>query len=197
MPLFHRPSFPVLALALAGVSLPAFLWLVPGWAGWRWTDPTWDAPVATAASVPLSSSRGAVLPDSVSYRLFPQCSRTSPSPIGYWTPTASDIAGLERDLATYLETQESIRGQQPPQARAPLRNYYRQYAGVVVVGGKHLIYVNAISPAERELLFTASGDTAAWRNLPALVCDGGWALWGVEYDPTTHRFRGFAFNGEA
>jgi hypothetical protein len=119
------------------------------------------------------------------------------SPIGFWTPTVSDIARLERDLSTYLVTQDTTLAQQPRQPWTPLRNYYRQYVGIVVVGGGHLIYVNAVAPAERDHLVGARGDTAAWRYVPALVCDGGWALWGVESDPATHRFRGFAFNGEA
>ena len=82
----------------------------------------------------------------------------------------------------------------------------------VIVGGRRIIYVNGFHKTQvaetRTFLTEHRNDSAALRNFPSafrdsdywrgvatMVCDGGEYYFGVEYDPETHRFRNFSFNG--
>jgi hypothetical protein len=79
-------------------------------------------------------------------------------------------------------------------------DYFRQYAGFVV-GGRPIIYVNGIHRsyiestirAQKEVLFHIAGSD--WQHEPIVVCDGGAAFFGVEYDVDSRTFRNLAFNG--
>ena len=113
-----------------------------------------------------------------------QCSRAVPSPIdGTWTPSEDQIRALEGPLVALVK-QEAARGDFPT-AEIDVTKYFRQYGGLVV-GGKRIIHVNAFDEHLAGL---------SWRSEVPTVCDGGYGLFGVEYDPATKTFANFSFNG--
>ena len=67
-------------------------------------------------------------------------------------------------------------------------HYFFQYAGLIA-GGRKFIYVNSFRGDV--------GDFPNWKTQPVMVCDGGDAFFGAEYDPQTKTFANFAFNGFA
>jgi hypothetical protein len=129
------------------------------------------------------AKQSAVLPVSEAQRVTQLCSRSGPSKIdGSWTPSKADVEKLELHLSqiSKLRSNGGIRGEQ---VHHPER-YYRQYVGVVV-GGRKVIYVNAICQ---------SRPPASWQERLADVCDGG-CNWGVEYDVSTDKFSDLQMNG--
>jgi hypothetical protein len=116
--------------------------------------------------------------------LLHQCSRSTP-PVGEagWTPLAGDILAMEAALPSVLI--EQIR-HRPAFASAP-HGWIRQYVGIVR-GGKRLIYGNFVPKS-------ADGDDGRWRREPIIVCDGGEAFFGAEYDVVAKTFTHVAFNG--
>jgi hypothetical protein len=130
-------------------------------------------PAASAASG-LNPSWGVIFPAAQAPTLARQCSRAAPRAEGVWLPTPADIARLEPGLARVLAD-----------AKVQPGAYYRQYGGLVV-GGRHIVYVNgarnAVTPAD-------------WRTSPISICDGGALAFGVEYDPASGAFANFAFDG--
>ncbi len=160
---------------------------------------------------PLNPQWGAVFPPASAGHLLGQCSRGTPTPMqGTWNPSPDQIHLLEDSLSVLLDRQLAALGL-PDSLRPHAGDYYRQYAGVLV-GGRRLIYVNGFHKtqvaATRTFLTEHHNDSAALRNFPpafrdsdywrgvaTVVCDGGEYYFGVEYDPETHRFGNFAFNG--
>jgi len=142
----------------------------------------------------FSPDKGTILPASESKAVAHQCSRRSPGPIeGTWQPTAAQIKDLEarlpdvlhRNLKNYQSsTHIGSRYHYSPPSR-----YYRQYIGFRI-GGRKLIYVNALMISDEELPYLND-----WRTKAEIVCDGGAMAFGVEYDPATKTFQNFAFNG--
>ena len=159
---------------------------------------------------PLNAQWGAVFPPASAEQLLRQCSRT-PTPIqGTWNPSPDQVRLLEGPLSVLLDRQLSAL-RLPDSLRPHAGDYYRQYAGVLV-GGRRIIYVNGFHKTQvaetRTFLTEHRNDSAALRNFPSafrdsdfwrgvatMVCDGGEYYFGVEYDPETHRFRNFSFNG--
>ena len=129
---------------------------------------------AGAAPTAINPFWGIIFPAERAPALARQCSRATPRAEGAWLPTAADILKLEQGL-----TQTLIAKQVQPGA------YYRQYGGLIV-GGRHIIYVNGVRNA------VVRSD---WRTAPISICDGGALAFGVEYDPATGAFANFAFNG--
>ncbi len=131
----------------------------------------------------------AVLTGDAALALTHQCSRISPGPVqGQWTPTPAELDELESHLILLLSQQLEAQGEAPSPG-----DYYRQYAGFVI-GGRRVIYVNGVS----ESAVHESDDPGRpfdWRTQAMAVCDGGPIVFGVEYDPATHTFTHFAFNG--
>ena len=158
----------------------------------------------------LNAQWGAVFPPASAGQLLRQCSRT-PTPIqGTWNPSPDQVRLLEGPLSVLLDHQLSAL-RLPDSLRPHAGDYYRQYAGVIV-GGRRIIYVNGFHKTQvaetRTFLTEHRNDSAALRNFPSafrdsdywrgvatMVCDGGEYYFGVEYDPETHRFRNFSFNG--
>jgi len=111
------------------------------------------------------------------------CSREGvPTVDGSWEPTEGDLKGLESNLSriSKLRSMDGLRG---VRIVHPSR-YYRQYVAVVV-GGRKMIYVNAI----------ATEVPKDWRERLVNMCDGGTGSWGVLYDPRTHKFSELRTNG--
>ena len=112
-----------------------------------------------------------------------QCSRAAPAAgEGNWRPGPAEIAALEAALPAALGAQ----GRPGPDwPRAP-EGWLRQYVGILR-GDRRFIYGNFV-PA-------SPGAEGRWRDQPVVICDGGPAFFGVEYDVQAHRFTHVAFNG--
>ncbi|HEY0107964.1 MAG TPA: hypothetical protein VGB91_17915 [Rhizomicrobium sp.] len=130
---------------------------------------------AVAATTAVNPVWGVIFPAEKAPLLARQCSRSTPRAEGAWQPTPADIARLEPGLTRTLAA-----AQVQPGA------YYRQYGGLIV-GGRHIIYVNGARNA------VVQGD---WRDVAISICDGGALAFGVEYDPASGAFSHFAFNGQ-
>jgi hypothetical protein len=194
---FERPSFALVAGSFGALVLLVVLAIWPGRGAGRWPDAPWEQVSALPRAPALAPDRGAVLPLSAAPALLRPCSRAAPPFTSLWTPGARDIAQLEEDLAAYLARADTARTTPGFPAPPLLASYYRQYVGFVSPGGRRLIYVSAFAPAQIGPPADMGRDTASWRREPVMVCDGGDAFWGLEYDPASRRFRGLAFNGVA
>ena len=141
----------------------------------------------------LNTADGAVLSANAAEGLLHQCSRATPQHVtGTWMPTSQDIHNLETRLPAALDVEAQKRGPRYEQQTT----FRRQYAALVM-GSRRIIYVNAFP---RDAGDPAKDGTPAarnfdWRREPVVVCDGGPAFFGVEYDPEKKVFGHFAFNG--
>jgi hypothetical protein len=140
------------------------------------------------------ATTGAVLPADVVIldgtnvqAMLRQCSRMTPATgESSWLPSPADVAALEAALPAALAAagRAEVRG-------AP-RGWRRQYVGIVR-GGRRFIYGNFLpfGPENDEI----RPDPQRWRQQPEIICDGGPAFFGVEYDVEARRFTQIAFNG--
>jgi hypothetical protein len=128
----------------------------------------------------------------------------------YWTPSAAEVAALERDLRPLLERAaaepESVDefargrleyqqwiGRELDQILERLDDYRLQYVGVVAEGGTRRILVRGFAgPA-----FEDGFEFENWREELAIVSDGGFWYWYAVYDPDTQRLVHFRSNGYA
>jgi hypothetical protein len=147
------------------------------------TISTWRAP-APLTVLSGNGYRGVVLPPEAAKAILCPCSRSTPG-LGdsYFQPSSSQIVEVESKLAEFLRTH--------PHDEAPLQwrqlsSFMRQYLGVMRAGGA-FIYVNLFRPSER----------SDWRDHAVVVCDGGPAYFGVEYDLGAGRFHHIDFNGSS
>jgi hypothetical protein len=133
--------------------------------------------------------------------LLQQCSRATPGKgEGTFQPDAADIAAMKAQLPRAL----AERGAYPPNvgmravpepgrpdfAHAP-QGWKRQFTGVLR-GGKRYIYGNYF-PASA----FPEGARLDLASSPFVVCDGGAAFFGVEWDVDAKKFTHVAFNGFA
>jgi hypothetical protein len=143
----------------------------------------------------LNPERGVVLDTDDAVRdVLLQCSRPSGvyGRVRTWTPTAAQVAALDRLLPAFLSAYDA----RPP---VPLPEYYRQYVGYLAAGHWY-IYANFFPESHlRQLMELAKEDPAfappQWKTSPVVVCDGGSSFWGVSFDVDAQAFRGLAFNG--
>ncbi|HYD72593.1 MAG TPA: hypothetical protein VEF55_05610 [Candidatus Binatia bacterium] len=118
-----------------------------------------------------------------------QCSRISPGPVEeVWTPTDAEVAAIEDELILLVARELEEASQSPSPG-----GYYRQYAGFVI-GGQRVIYVNGVDDTAIQRAPNPN-HPFDWRTQPVQICDGGTITFGAEYNPATHRFSNFAFNG--
>lgn len=130
-----------------------------------------------------------VLPESAIETVIRQCSRGAPAAgEASWQPGADQIAALEAALPAALVASTARDDQD--WSRFP-GDWRRQYVGLVR-GGRRYVYGNFFP---RRL----SDDIGPgrWRTDPVLVCDGGPAFFGVEYDVEAGRITRLDFNGVA
>jgi len=145
----------------------------------------------TAAS--LSSVDGVILPPDKSKALLNQCSRETPQDVtGIWSPADVQIRELERRLPAALALKAQERGPRYTRATA----FRLQYAGLLV-RNRRIIYVNAFPPdvGNPAKEGTPAARVFDWHREPVIVCDGGPAFFGVEFDPQQRTFSNFEFNG--
>lgn len=129
---------------------------------------------------------------------------------GFWTPTPSDVAALERDLRPELE-----RGVADPARLDPyvielpdyatwirtevgrilerLDDYKRQYVGVLDGEGRRRILVRCFPGPAFEGTFTFDD----WHEQLAVVSDGGFWYWYAVYDVESRRIVLLQSNGYA
>jgi hypothetical protein len=141
----------------------------------------------------LNSEMAVILPEAKAWATVKQCSRPAPDFVeAVWTPDGETIVRLENALAPALI--DALRQLPIPESRrhSP-RDYYRQYAGLVIKG-KHVVYVNAFHRKHLEIS-TGSGRTSDWRTAPIDVCDGAELFFGAEFDIATGHIDNLYFNG--
>ena len=127
----------------------------------------------------------AFLPDTQRRTVMKQCSRWSPQPgEAGWTPDGRTILNIERKLPDYLRKspRETI-----PDPDAILPGSGRQYVGFVRAGHR-FVYGNFF-PAR------LIHENPKWRTQAIIVCDGGRAFFGLEFDPESGRITRVDFNG--
>jgi hypothetical protein len=142
----------------------------------------------TPVSAP--GDRWVLFPPEKALILTKQCSRLSPDNIdGVWIVPSEIVTRLEWDLPNIsnpMSVMLSVAGNFQMSQVANPGNYFRQYAGITILGRK-FIYINAAKSINNRL---------KWRNGGSMiVCDGGDSYWGVLYDPATREFSELAFNG--
>src|SRR4029450_914940 len=103
-----------------------------------------------AAQTAPAADRVVVFPADQAATLLTQCSRQVPGPVqGTWVPDAPIVARIESVIEAAL-VQALEKTGPPAESRHPIREYYRQYGGLVV-GGRRLVYVNAFHERHLEL----------------------------------------------
>jgi len=154
----------------------------------------WSGAVAGAASLPTPSAppvrteRGAILSGEQARPVFAQCSRSAPRGAQPdWTPAAEEVARLEARLPAFIDGL----GTEAPSR--PVSQYRCQYVGFSR-DGRRYVYANCFAHDY------ADGDPRpeyrdAWLHAPVVVCDGGDAFFGVEYDVASGAFANYAANG--
>lgn len=140
--------------------------------------------------------RGAILPAESAASVLAQCTRMVPlSGSGYWRPSEKDVRQLERYLPTLLDS--ALARVSPVTRTVAQEEYIRQYVGIVR-GDRRTIYVNGFhSSFEREFdgpWFVVKIWGSRWEHQPVVVCDGGAAFFGIEYDIQSRSFGDIQFN---
>ncbi|GAA3925553.1 hypothetical protein [Hymenobacter algoricola] len=128
--------------------------------------------------------------------IFPAAVKLQPQDsVRRWTPTAADIAQLERALIVFMS-------KQPRKSRVnevmfglsihrQLSGYTRQYAGYLSPKGEKIIYVNCFWDPDNDPFLKH------WPNSLIQVFDGGNAFWHIHYNTAKRRFVGLSINGVA
>lgn len=148
------------------------------------------AACGAAPADPALPADAAILPAGAMAGLLRQCSRGTPEPgQSTWQPGGADIAALEAALPAALRAERAAAGQD--WGRFP-EGWRRQYGGIVR-GGRRFVYGNFYPRRADDY----ASDPNQWRHEPVMVCDGGAAFFGVEYDVEAGRFTHFGFNGSA
>ena len=133
-------------------------------------------------------ARVAVLPAEMGPALLHQCSRGVPAADDFWTPSPEDVLAAEKALPHFMAHAK---------CHAPIHpvdEYIRQYVGITS-GGRRLLYLNAVHFKIVDRM-PGSGQQLDWKVTPIIVCDGGTAFWGVDYDVAAKSFGKLACNGK-
>lgn len=134
----------------------------------------------------IVSDRAVILTPEQAPRLMKPCSRPGPDKVsGFWMPTASDVALMEKELPAFM-SKSGI--------RHPVSDYCRQYVGVIS-NGRKVIYINALPVSDAEDKDIDPEDRMQWKKEPAIVCDGGPEFWGAEFDLLAKEFLHLEGNG--
>ena len=140
--------------------------------------------IGSCAAPPDVRGDAAILPGTAVSKLLDQCSRDIPAAgEATWRPEWQDVRKLEAALPAAVEASPERRGLVV--ARLPI-DWKRQYVGIVR-NGERFIYGNFYP--------VRSGVAEDRLAEPFVVCDGGPAYFGVEYDLKAGRFSHLAFNG--
>lgn len=136
--------------------------------------------VATVRADDVLPAHCAILPLSEAKKLVAQCSRDCPYyATEFWIPTTSQILAIESRLPSILRGSGH---------KVKASSSLHQYVGFIAKG-KRLIYLSAVDSSD------IPKKDKSWRHEALVVCDGGDAFWGVEFDPATGKFAHLEFNG--
>lgn len=102
----------------------------------------------------------------------------------YWTPTKDDVRQLEEKLEFYLRR---VSDRRSPALWSKLKDYRRQYAGIVE-NGRRKIYAN---------FFCKTAQITDWKMNPVAVEDGGDCFFQIKYDMDAGTFSNLYINGDA
>jgi hypothetical protein len=154
------------------------------------------SPALAQASQLFSAGNGTIFPGQKALTLIHTCSRGNLEGVqGAWTPTSSQIVGLEKDLPEAFRIARKAWAQMVRAGKTNLKpddvdrtpaSFFRQYGGLLI-GGRKVIYVNAFRAPPWGL--------NDWRSKAVDICDGGANFFGVGYDVERKDFGPFAFNG--
>ena len=130
---------------------------------------------------------------------------------GTWDPSSAQISQLESALAQELSRRlNALPADAFPRPR--VRDYYRQYAGLILKGQKlivingfyksHVEYTTAWlsehrSEAELAAFPPEARNKNYWHFVPVVVLDGGDHYFEAYYDPAQQRISSFEFHGYA
>ncbi|MGE3691653.1 MAG: hypothetical protein AB7F98_09760 [Novosphingobium sp.] len=156
------------------------------------------APAGSVAGLPEGAY---VLAGEQANLLLQQCSRGTPAKgESTFQPEASDITAMEGALAEALANRSQYapgtgmrnapQPSQPDFAHAP-QGWKRQFLGIVR-GGRRYIYGNYFPAAD-----FPGGRQPDPATSAVMVCDGGPAFFGAEWDVAARQFTHLAFNGFA
>ena len=135
-----------------------------------------DAAVELPANAHVLSGAAAEL-------VFHQCSRNGPEfATADFEPDVGSIRDLEAKLPAALSAAEGQVDYDGRRVTVDLGSYYREYAAYMS-GGRRKIYGN-FAPLKSQM---GKG--------PIVICDGGSAFFGVEYDVERREITAMAFNG--
>ncbi len=127
----------------------------------------------------------AILPADQVGAVLHQCSRrVPPTGTGYWRPSPALIAEMESKVHEAVVT-----GRHPDQRTSATfpRRYARQYVGYWRQGHRFL-YGNYAPLFDDD-------NSRYWRAKAIIICDGGRAVFGAEYDVDAKDVSQIAFNG--
>lgn len=128
-----------------------------------------------------------ILPADQVGEVLHQCSRrVPPAGTGYWRPSPALIAEMESKVHEAVVT--GRHPDQRPSATFPHR-YARQYVGYWRQGHR-FVYGNYAPLFDND-------HRDYWRKKAMIICDGGPAVFGAEYDVEKAEVSHIAFNGMA
>ncbi|HEX8649328.1 MAG TPA: hypothetical protein VF708_00690 [Pyrinomonadaceae bacterium] len=102
----------------------------------------------------------------------------------YWTPSKDDVRQLEEKIEFYLR---KVSDRRSPALWSKLKDYRRQYAGLVENGRKK-IYAN---------FFCKTAQITDWKMNPVVVEDGGDCFFQIKFDIEAGTFSDLYINGNA
>jgi hypothetical protein len=132
------------------------------------------------------------MPKNEARKIIKPCSRPGPQHVRkLWGPNKLEIATMESKLSK----QRTLR-----RHHIDLKDYYLQYAGIVV-GSRRLIYISAAGRGVWDFLLDLKSPNVelrpdAWKTSALITCDGGFD-WGLLYNVRSGKFYGFEVNGIA
>jgi hypothetical protein len=142
-------------------------------------------PLSSEAPSPTLPANAHLLRGAAAEQVFRQCSRGAPEFVAAdFEPDAGSIRDLEAKLPAALTAAGNRLDYRGAGAPLDLDAYYREYAAYLSAG-RRKIYGN----------FAPLGIGAGDRRGPVMICDGGPAFFGVEYDVERGEITGLAFNG--
>jgi len=105
---------------------------------------------------------------------------------GYFTPSREDVLKAESKVISYIQdtTPQSLDYPFVPDLDKKLRNYKRQYVGVIL-RGKKKIWLNFFCDAHED----------SWKRNPYIIFGGGACFFSVLYDIKSERFSHLVING--
>ena len=142
----------------------------------------------------VPSERTVIFPAVKAAELICTVCYNKPDITGYWTPTETDLEGVEDTLLAYLHSQKA-------DDQKDWREYRRQVVGVK--RGDELLlfisYFHFVRDIEEDLTARKvhGFESDSWKKYPYGVCDGGSCFFRVLYDLRKKQFIWYESNGVA